>query len=60
MIGISIKLLVNSPDVFYKQQKKVIPKGAGKEYKPYWNNDLDKLHNELNTARDVAESEPTS
>ena len=23
-------------------------------------NDLDKLHNELNTARDVAESEPTS
>ena len=40
--------------------KETIPKGARKEYKPYWNNDLDKLHNELNTARDVAESEPTS
>ena len=40
--------------------KEAIPKGARKEYKPYWNNDLDKLHNELNTARDVAESEPTS
>ena len=36
--------------------KEAIPKGARKEYKPYWNNDLDKLHNELNTARDVAES----
>ena len=40
--------------------KEAIPKGARKEYKPYLNNDLDKLHNELNTARDVAESEPTS
>ena len=40
--------------------KEAIPKGARKEYKPYGNNDLDKLHNELNTARDVAESEPTS
>ena len=60
MIGISIKSLVNSPDVFYKQQKKPFQRGARKEYKPYWNNDLDKLHNELNTARDVAESEPTS
>ena len=40
--------------------KEAIPKGARKKYKPYWNNDLDKLHNELNTARDVAESVPTS
>ena len=40
--------------------KEAIPKGARKEYRPYWNNDLDKLHNELHTARDVAESEPTS
>ena len=40
--------------------KEAIPKGARKEYKPYWNNDLDNLHNELNTARDVAESVPTS
>ena len=38
--------------------KEAIPKGARKVYKPYWNNDLDKLHNELNTARDVAESVP--
>ena len=43
-----------------QEAKEAIPKGARKEYKPYWNNDLDKLHNELNTARDVAESEPTS
>ena len=25
--------------------KEAIPKGARKEYKPYWNNDLAKLHN---------------
>ena len=40
--------------------KEAIPKGARKEYKPYWNNDLNKLHNKLNTARVVAESVPTS
>ena len=40
--------------------KEAIPKGARKEYKPYWNNDLDKLHNELNTTSDGAESEPVS
>ena len=40
--------------------KEAIPKGARKEYKLYWNNDLDKLHNELNTARDIPESVPTS
>ena len=28
--------------------KEAIPKGAKKEYKTYWNNDLDKMHNELN------------
>ena len=40
--------------------KEAIPKDAGKEYRPYWNNYLDKLHKELNTARDIAESVPTS
>ena len=37
-----------------------IPKGDRKEYKPYWNIDLDKLHNELDTASDIAEYVPTS
>ena len=40
--------------------KEAIPKGARKEYKPYGNDDLDILHNELNTARDRAEYIPTS
>ena len=30
--------------------KEAIPKDARKDYKPYWNAVLDKLHNELNTA----------
>ena len=39
---------------FPQTAKESIPKGARKQYKPYWNNELDKLHNELNTARDIA------
>ena len=31
--------------------KECIPKGARKDYKPYWNEDLDNKHNELTTAR---------
>ena len=27
---------------------------------PYWNHDLNKLHNKLNAARDLAEAVPTS
>ena len=41
-------------------EREAIPKGDRKEYKPYWNNDLENLHNELNTTRDVAEYVPTS
>ena len=58
MIGISIKSSVNLPDVFYKQQKKKFQIVQGKSTNP--DNDLDKLHNELNTAGDIAEYVPTS
>ena len=46
--------------MYSTSSKRSHSKGARQEYKPYWNNYLDKLHNKLNTARDVAESEPTS
>ena len=36
--------------------KECIPKGARKEYKPYWNEDLDNKHNELTTARNLADA----
>ena len=35
--------------------KECIPKGARKEYKPYWNENLNNKHNELTTARNVAD-----
>ena len=58
MIGISLKSSVNPPDGFYKQQKKPFQRVL--EYKPYWNNDKDTLHNELKPARDVAKYVPTT
>ena len=39
-------------------QKEKILKGARKDYKPYWNDDLDKQHIELNAARDLSEYVP--
>jgi ribonuclease HI len=36
-----------------------IPRGARKEYKPYWSNELEKLHNDVETARKQAESSPS-
>lgn len=35
-----------------------IPRGARKHYKPYWNNELEQLHNEIETTRKQAEINP--
>ena len=39
--------------------KECIPKGARKDYKPYWNEDLNNKHNELTTARNLADVVPS-
>ena len=39
--------------------KECIPKGARKDYKPYWNEDLNSKHNELTTARNLADVAPS-
>ena len=39
--------------------KEYIPKGARKDYKPYWNEDLNNKHNELTTARNLADVAPS-
>ena len=38
---------------------KAIPRGARKDYKPYWSRELQELEESLNEARDMAEQEPT-
>ena len=38
--------------------KECIPKGARKDNKPYWNEDLNNKHNELTTARNLADVAP--
>ena len=38
--------------------KERIPKGARKDYTPYWNEDLNNKHNELTTARNLADIAP--
>ena len=38
---------------------KCIPKGARKDYKPYWNEDLNNKHNELTKARNLADVTPS-
>lgn len=38
---------------------KTIPRGARKNYKPYWNDELEKLQNEMETARQLAEKRPS-
>ena len=54
------KVIIEFTRRILQAAKEAIPKGVMKEYKPYWNNDLDKLRNELNTARGIAKSVPTS
>ena len=39
--------------------KESIPKGASKDYKPYWNKDLNNKHNQLTTARNLADVAPS-
>ena len=39
--------------------RKAIPRGRRRDYKPYWNARLDKLHKELSEARDEMERNPT-
>ena len=39
--------------------KECIPKGARKDYKPYWNEDLNNKHDELTTARNLADVVPS-
>ena len=39
--------------------KERIPKGARKDYKPYWNEDLNNKHNERTIARNLADVAPS-
>ena len=39
--------------------KECVPKGARKNYKPYWNEDMNNKHNELTTARNLADVAPS-
>ena len=59
MIWISIKSSLNSLDIFYMQQKKQFQRVQG-NITLYWNDNMYKLHNDLNTARDIAYYVPTS
>ena len=42
-----------------KASKESIPRGRRHDYKPYWNNTLEKIHKELNEAREEMERNPT-
>ena len=40
--------------------KECIPKGARKEYKPYWSDELENKHKDLSDARKTAETNPST
>ena len=42
-----------------KAVKESIPRGIRHDYKPYWNNTLEKIHKELSEAREEMERNPT-
>ena len=42
-----------------KAAHECIPRGAQKDYKPYWNNQLQELQKDMEDAREKAESEPS-
>ena len=42
-----------------KAAKESIPRGRRHDYKPYWNNTLEKIHKELSEAREKMERNPT-
>ena len=37
-----------------------IPRGRRRDYKPFWNSDLEKFHNELSDAREEMEQDPSN
>jgi hypothetical protein len=39
--------------------KRAIPRGRRRDYKPFWNKDLENLHQKVSDARDVMEATPT-
>ena len=45
-------------DAVIKAAEDTIPRGVRKDYKPHWNPDLQKAHDNLNIARDEAENNP--
>jgi hypothetical protein len=47
-------------DIILDSAKKSIPRGTRVNYKPYWSDDLDKLHNELTRAHDQMVSNPST
>ena len=42
-----------------QEAKECIPKGARKDYKPNWNEDVNNKHNELTTTRNLADVAPS-
>ena len=46
-------------DTVLQAAKFTIPRGKRRNYKPYWTKKLNALHSELNTAREVMETDPT-
>ena len=49
----------NFNSAFLKAAKESIPRGRRHDYKPYWNNTLEKIHKELSEAREEMERNPT-
>ena len=49
----------NFNSAILKAAKESIPRGRRHDYKPYWNNTLEKIHKELSEAREEMERNPT-
>ena len=54
-----VKNASNFNSTVLKAAKKSIPRGRRHDYKPYWNNTLEKIHKELGEAREEMERNPT-
>ncbi|GFS03926.1 hypothetical protein ElyMa_002900200 [Elysia marginata] len=46
-------------EAIIKSAKKAIPRGARKNYRPYWTEELEELENEVNVARKEVEEHPS-
>ena len=55
----SIQVYDRDMNTVLQAAKECIPKGARKDYKPYWNEDLNNKHDELTTARNLADVAPS-